>query len=147
MLFGVPTFWVFSLLVVQLLPIRSKWGRARYRPIDDRARYWANFFGGGKMNLEIFRGKKKKNNVRITTHAHSFNSPVQLPLAHRDTAEKVCLNHFFMIQLFLLLALTSPNPNPSQVLALALALTITRAPRHCCRISFNIQLILAFPVS
>ena len=24
-------------------------GRARYRPIDDRARYWANFFfwGGG----------------------------------------------------------------------------------------------------
>ena len=37
-------------------------GRARYRPIDDRARYWANFFlvGGGKMNLENFQRKKKK---------------------------------------------------------------------------------------
>ena len=118
-------------------------GRARYRSIDDCARYWAIFFFWGKMNF-----------------AHSFNSPVQLPLAHRDTAENVCLNHFFMIQLFILLALTSPNPNPSQVLALtspnpnpsqvlvlALDLTITRAPRHRCRISFNIQLILAFPVS
>ena len=90
------------------------------------------------MNLENFQRKKKKNNVEIRTDAHSFNSPVQLPLAHPGTAEKVCLNHFFMIQLFLLLALTSPNPNPSQVLALALALTITRAPRHRCRISFNI---------
>ena len=120
-------------------------GRARYRPIDDRARYWANFFfGGGEDELRKFsEEKKKKNNVRIRTHAHSFNSPVQLPLAHRHTTEKACLNHFFMIQLFLLLALTSPNP--SQVLALAL--TITRAPRHRCRISFNIQLILAFPVS
>ena len=100
------------------------------------------------MNLENFqRKKKKKNNVGIRTHAHSSNSPVQLPLAHGGTAEKVCFNHFFMIQLFLLLALTSPNPNPSQVLALALALTITRSPRHRCRISFNIQVILAFPVS
>ena len=54
------------------------------------------------MNLENFqRKKKKKNNVEIRTHAHSFNSPVQLPLAHQDTAEEVCLNHFFMIQLFL----------------------------------------------
>ena len=103
--------------------------------------------GGGKMNLENFqRKKKKKNIVGIRTHAHSFNSPVQLPLAHRNTAEKVCLNYFFMIQLFLLLALTSPNPNPSQVLALSLALTITMAPRHPSRISFNIPLILAFPV-
>ena len=98
------------------------------------------------MNLENFqRKKKKKNNIGIRTHAHSSNSPVQLPLAHGGTAEKVCFNHFFMIQLFLLLALTSPNPNPSQVLALAL--TITRSPRHRCRISFNIQVILAFPVS
>ena len=105
-------------------------GRARYRPIDDRARYWANFFKGGKMNLENFqRGKKKKKkNVGIRTHAHSFNSPVQLPLAHRDTAEKVCFNHLFMIQLFLLLALTSPNPNSSEVLALALALTPSPSP-------------------
>ena len=46
-----------------------------------------------------------------------------------------------------LLALTIPTPNPSQVLAIALALTTTRAPRHRCRISFNIQRILAFPVS
>ena len=99
------------------------------------------------MNLENFqrKKKKKKNNAGIRTHAHSFYSPVQLPLAHPGSAEEVCLNHFFMIQLFLLLALTSPNPNPSQVLALAL--TITRVPRHRCRISFNIQLILAFPVS
>ena len=124
-------------------------GRAKYRPIDDRARYWEIFFwGGGKMNLENFqREKKKKNIVGIRTHARSFNSPVQLPLAHRNTAEEVCLNHFFMVQLFLLLALTSSNPNPSQVLVLALALTITRAPRHRSRTSFNIQLILAFPVS
>ena len=94
-------------------------GPARYRPIDDRARYWAKiFFGGGKMNLENFQRKKKKNIVGIRTHARSFNSPVQLPLAHRNTAEEVCFNHFFMIKLFLLLALTSPNPNPSQVLAL-----------------------------
>ena len=123
--------------------------RARYRPIDDRASYWTNFFfgggGGGNKLRKFSEQKKKQNNVGIRIHAHSFNSPVQLPLAHRDTAEKVCLNHFFMIQLFLLLALTSPNPNPSQVLALAL--TITRAPRHRCRISFNIQLILAFPVT
>ena len=96
--------------------------------------------GGGKMNLENFQRKKKK---RILSRLEPINSPVQLPLAHRDTAEEVGLNHFFMIQLFLLLALTSPNP--SQVLALAL--TITRAPRHRSRISFNIQLILAFPVS
>ena len=100
--------------------------------------------GGGKMNLENFQ-RKKKNIVGISTHAHSFNSPVQLPPAHPDTTEEACLNHFFVIQLFLLLALTSPNPNPSQVLALAL--TIARAPRHRSRISFNIQLILAFPVS
>ena len=53
------------------------------------------------MNLENFQRKKKKNIVGIRTHAHSFNSPVQLPLAHRDTAAEVCLNHFFMIQLIL----------------------------------------------
>ena len=40
-------------------------GRARYRPIDDRARYCVNFFlggggGGRKMNLENFQRKKKK---------------------------------------------------------------------------------------
>ena len=44
--------------------------------------------------------KKKKNIFGIRTHAHSFNSPVQLPLAHRDAAEEVCLNHFH-----------SPSPN------------------------------------
>ena len=125
-------------------------GSARYRPIDDRERYWAKknyFLGGGEDELRKFseEKKKKKEYFGIRTHAHSFNSPVQLPPAHRDTAEETCLNHFFMIQLFLLLALTSPNPNPSQVLALAL--TIARAPRHRSRISFNIQLILAFPVS
>ena len=30
--------------------------------------------------------KKEKNIVEIRTHAHSFDGPVQLPLAHRDTA-------------------------------------------------------------
>ena len=36
-------------------------GRARYRPIDGRARYWAIFFGGGgEINLENFQRKKKK---------------------------------------------------------------------------------------
>ena len=77
------------------------------------------FLGGGEDELRNFSEEKKKNNVGIRTYAHSFNSPVQLPLAHGDTAEKVRFNHFFMIQLFLLLALTSPNPNPSQVLTLA----------------------------
>ena len=56
------------------LVISLKKGRARYRPIDDRARYWENlFWGGGKMNFENFqRKKKKKNIVGIRTHAHSF---------------------------------------------------------------------------
>ena len=83
-------------------------GRARYRPIDDRARYWARFFfggggGGGEWEDELrkFSEEKKKNIVGIRTHAHSFHSTVQLPLAQRDTAEDVSLNHFFMIQLFL----------------------------------------------
>ena len=62
------------------------------------------FFGGGtrlgKMNLEIFSEEKKKcQDVR--THAHSFNSAVPLLLAHGDTAKEVRLNHFFMLQLFL----------------------------------------------
>ena len=42
-------------------------GRARYRPIDDRARYWANFFFWtrlGKLKLENFQRKKKKGHCR-----------------------------------------------------------------------------------
>ena len=62
-------------------------GRDRYRPIDDRARYWEIFLGG-EDELRKFSEEKKRNNVGIRTHAHFFNSPVQLPLAHRDTAEK-----------------------------------------------------------
>ena len=40
--------------------------------------------GGGEDELRKFseEKKKKKENVRIRTHAHSFNSPVKLPLAH-----------------------------------------------------------------
>ena len=45
--------------------------------------FWTRF---GKLNLEIFQRKKKKNIVGIRTHAHSFNRPVQLPLGHQDTA-------------------------------------------------------------
>ena len=49
------------------------------------------FLGGGKMNVENFQRKKKLiNNVAIRTHAHSFNSPVQLQLAHLGTTEEVC---------------------------------------------------------
>ena len=36
---------------------------ARYRPIDDRARYWATFFwggGGGEDELRKFSEEKKK---------------------------------------------------------------------------------------
>ena len=82
-------------------------GRARYRPIDDRAHYWATVFFWtrfGKLNLEkIFREKKKKKNIVgiRRTHAHSFDWPVQLPLAQRDTAAEFCLNHSFITQLFL----------------------------------------------
>ena len=54
----------------------------------------------GKISV-IKRRKKRKNIVRIRTRAHSFNGPVQLPLAHRDTAAEFCLNHSFIIQLFL----------------------------------------------
>ena len=42
-------------------------GRARYRPIDDRARYWAKFFFWmrlGKLNLENFQRKKKSKKGR-----------------------------------------------------------------------------------
>ena len=38
-------------------------GRARYRPIDDRARYWANFFfldEVWEVELRKFSNKKKK---------------------------------------------------------------------------------------
>ena len=61
-------------------------GRARYRSIDDRARYWANFFfyyltRFGKLNLENFQ-RKKTNIVLIRTHAHSFDGPVHLPLGY-----------------------------------------------------------------
>ena len=55
------------------------------------------------LNLENFqrkkKKKKKKNIVGIRTHAHSFNMPVQLLLAHRDTAAGFCLKNSFIIQL------------------------------------------------
>ena len=39
-------------------------GRARYRPIDDRVRYWEIFFGGGDKvwedELRKFSEEKKK---------------------------------------------------------------------------------------
>ena len=55
-----------------------------------------------KLNLENFRRKKQHQNiVRIRTHAHSFDGPVQLPLGHRHIAAEFCLNHFFIIQLTL----------------------------------------------
>ena len=40
----------------------SSKGRARYRSIDDRARYWAIFFwgGGGEDELRKFSDEKKK---------------------------------------------------------------------------------------
>ena len=79
-------------------------GRARYRPIDDRVRYWANFNFLDYVwedELRIFSEETIENIIGIRTHTHSFKSPVQLPLAHRDTAEEVCLNHVFMIQLLL----------------------------------------------
>ena len=49
------------------------------------ARAIGNFFFCGEDELRKFseeKKKKKKNNVAVRTHAHSFNSPVQLPLAH-----------------------------------------------------------------
>ena len=131
--------------------IQLKMGGARYRQIDDRARYcfcfvfWTRF---GKLNLENFqRKKKKKNIVGIRTHAHSFNGPVQIPLAHRDSCRvsfKQLLYYTAISSFSSLLALTSPNPNTSQILALAL--TTTRAPRHRCRISLNIQSFTSFTV-
>ena len=79
-------------------------GRARYRPIDDRTRYCC-FFLDEVWEVEVgkfsVKKKKEKNIVGIRTHAHSFNGPVQLPLAHRDTAVKFCLNHSFITLLFL----------------------------------------------
>ena len=58
------------------------------------------------MELQKFsenkkKKKKKKEIVGIRTHAHSFDGPVQLPLAHRDNAAEIGLNHSFIIQLFL----------------------------------------------
>ena len=54
------------------------------------ARAIGQIFGGGKMNLENFqRKKKKKNIVGIRTHAHSFNSPVQLPPAHQTPLKRL----------------------------------------------------------
>ena len=43
-------------------PTNSILGRARYRPIDDRARFWSNFFWTrfGKWNLENFQRTKKQ---------------------------------------------------------------------------------------
>ena len=80
-------------------------GRARYRPMDDRARYWENFFLDEVWEVELRKfseqKKKKMDIVGIRTHAHSFDGAVQLPLAHRDTAADFCLNHYFIIQLIL----------------------------------------------
>ena len=65
----------------------------------------ANFFLDEVLTLtflqKIFLEKKKNQNiVRITTHAHSFDGPVQLPLGHQHTAEEFLLNHTFNIQHF-----------------------------------------------
>ena len=77
-------------------------GRARYRPIDDRARYCLFVLDEiWEIELRKFSEEKKKNIVGIRTHAHSFNGPVQVPLAYRDTAAEFCLNNSFIIQLFL----------------------------------------------
>ena len=84
-----------------LIFCRVDLGRARYRPIDDRALL---FFLDEVWEVELRKfseEKKKKNIVGIRTHAHSFNGPVQVPLAHRDTAVEFCLNNSFIIQLFL----------------------------------------------
>ena len=61
-------------------------GRARYRPIDDCACYWANFCLDKVREAELRKfsekkKEKKKNIVGIRTRAHSFVGPVQLPLA------------------------------------------------------------------
>ena len=56
------------------------------------ARAIGQFFlggGGGEDELRKFTERKKKKNIaRIRTHAHSFNGPVQLPLAHRYTLKR-----------------------------------------------------------
>ena len=78
-------------------------GRARYRPIDDCTPI-VFFFLDEVCEVELRKfsvKKKEKNIVGIRTHVHSFNGPVQLPLAHRDKAAELCLNHSFIIQLFL----------------------------------------------
>ena len=77
----------------------------RYTPIDNRTRYWAKKFLDEVWEFELRKfsekKKEKKNIVRIRNHAHSFDGPMQLPLAHRDTAAKFCFNHSFIEQLFL----------------------------------------------
>ena len=49
----------------RLAKVRGRFakGRARYRSIDDRARYWEFFFLFGKMKLENFQRKKKKKRI------------------------------------------------------------------------------------
>ena len=54
-----------------------------------------------EVEFRKFSEKKNESIVGIRTHAHSFDGPVQLPLAHRDTAAELCINHSFIIQLFL----------------------------------------------
>ena len=54
-----------------------------------------------EVELRKFSEKERKNIVAIRTHAHSFDGPVQLPLAHRDSASEFRLNQNFIIQLFL----------------------------------------------
>ena len=38
-------------------------GRARYRPIDDRARYWANLFLDEVWKVELRKFSEKKKRV------------------------------------------------------------------------------------
>ena len=60
------------------------------------------FFLDEVWEVELnFQRKKRKNIAGIITHTHSFNGPVQVPLAHRDTDAEFCLNNSFIIQLFL----------------------------------------------
>ena len=79
--------------------ITSK-GRASYRPIDDRTRYWGIFFLDAVWEVEL-RKCSEEHTHKKKNHAHSFDRPVQLPLVHPDTAAELCLNHSFIIQLFL----------------------------------------------
>ena len=76
-------------------------GRLTIARAIGRVCFWTRFV---KLNLENVQRKKqtkKENIVWIRTHGDSFDGPVQLPLAHPDTAAEYCLNHSFIIQQYL----------------------------------------------